>query len=66
MVSSLIPRRSTSLCRGVPRGALMHAALRYLGRVPVTLVATEDGLPLYRSLGFRAVGDSTWWRVRSG
>lgn len=49
--------------RGVGR-ALMHAALRHLGARPVTLVATTEGLPLYRSLGFRTVGHSTWWRVR--
>jgi hypothetical protein len=45
--------------------ALMHAALRHLGGGPVTLVATAAGVPLYRSLGFRTVGQSTWWRVRS-
>jgi GNAT superfamily N-acetyltransferase len=50
--------------RGVGR-ALMHAALRHAGRVPVTLVATPDGVPLYQTLGFATVGHSTWWRVRS-
>ena len=50
--------------RGVGR-ALMHAALRHLGSVPVTLVATRDGVPLYQSLGFRTIGHSTWWRVRT-
>jgi predicted N-acetyltransferase YhbS len=45
--------------------ALMHAALRHLGGGPVTLVATVAGVPLYRSLGFRTIGHSTWWRVRS-
>jgi ribosomal protein S18 acetylase RimI-like enzyme len=50
--------------RGVGR-ALMHAGLRHLAPSPVTLVATRDGVPLYRSLGFRTVGHSTWWRVRS-
>lgn len=49
--------------RGVGR-ALMHAALRHLGGIPVTLVATRDGVPLYQSLGFRTIGHSTWWRVR--
>lgn len=50
--------------RGVGR-ALMHAALCQLGQVPVTLVATRAGLPLYHSLGFRIVGHSTWWGIRS-
>ena len=49
---------------GVGR-ALMHTALRDLGSVPVTLVATEAGFPLYRSLGFRTAGHTAWWRVRS-
>lgn len=46
--------------RGVGR-AIMTSALRDLGDVPATLTATTAGKPLYESLGFRTVSESTWW-----
>lgn len=46
---------------GVGR-AVMISALRHLGPdVPATLTATAAGQPLYESLGFRTVAESTWW-----
>ena len=45
---------------GVGR-AIMTSALRELGDVPATLTATAAGQPLYESLGFRTVSESTWW-----
>lgn len=41
--------------RGLGR-RLMDAALDLAGGLPLRLVATEDGLPLYEKLGFRATG----------
>jgi GNAT superfamily N-acetyltransferase len=46
--------------QGVGR-AIMTSALRELGDVPATLTATATGKPLYESLGFRTVSESTWW-----
>jgi GNAT superfamily N-acetyltransferase len=47
--------------QGVGR-ALMISALRAIGPdIPATLTATAAGQPLYESLGFRAVSESTWW-----
>ncbi|MDU0289253.1 GNAT family N-acetyltransferase [Saccharothrix longispora] len=44
--------------RGVGR-ALLHAVLA--DPVPATLTATDEGLPLYCSLGFEVVTRATWW-----
>lgn len=41
--------------RGLGR-RLMDAAVGLAGDLPLRLVATEDGLPLYEKLGFRATG----------
>ena len=41
--------------RGLGR-RLMDAALELAGDLPLRLVATEEGLPLYEKLGFRASG----------
>src|SRR5581483_4678402 len=46
--------------QGVGR-AIMTSALRELSDVPATLTATAAGRPLYESLGFRTVSESTWW-----
>ena len=46
--------------QGVGR-AIMTSALHELGDVPATLTATAAGRPLYESLGFRTVSESTWW-----
>jgi GNAT superfamily N-acetyltransferase len=46
--------------QGVGR-AIMTSALAELGDVPATLTATAAGKPLYESLGFRTVSESTWW-----
>lgn len=46
---------------GVAR-ALMAAALTAHAERTVTLTATVAGEPLYRALGFAAVGRATWWR----
>lgn len=46
--------------QGVGR-AIMTSALHELGDVPATLTATTAGRPLYESLGFRTVSESTWW-----
>jgi GNAT superfamily N-acetyltransferase len=46
--------------QGIGR-AIMTSALRELGDVPATLTATAAGRPLYESLGFRTVSESTWW-----
>jgi predicted N-acetyltransferase YhbS len=42
--------------RGLGR-RLMRAAIDLAGNRPLRLVATADGLPLYQSLGFEAVGE---------
>lgn len=41
--------------RGLGR-RLMQAGLDAAGRLPCRLIATDEGLPLYESLGFRQVG----------
>ncbi len=46
--------------RGVAR-QLMHAVLARLADRPVTLTAARAGKPLYDSLGFRTITQSTWW-----
>jgi GNAT superfamily N-acetyltransferase len=50
--------------RGVAR-ALVRAALAAVPDRPAVLTATPAGEPLYRGLGFRAVGTATWW-LRDG
>jgi hypothetical protein len=45
--------------RGLGR-ALLETALDRIAE-PVSLTATEAGLPLYRSLGFEALATSVWW-----
>jgi GNAT superfamily N-acetyltransferase len=46
--------------QGVGR-ALMRAALTELDSSAVSLTATEQGEPLYLSMGFRAVASAAWW-----
>ncbi|MFI5910698.1 GNAT family N-acetyltransferase [Dactylosporangium sp. NPDC051541] len=46
--------------RGVGR-SLMHALLRRFDDRPMTLTASKLGRPLYESLGFEHVTQSTWW-----
>ncbi len=46
--------------RGVGR-AVMLGALAPMAHLTTTLTASRLGRPLYESLGFTAVGDSTWW-----
>jgi GNAT superfamily N-acetyltransferase len=46
--------------RGVGR-ELMHAVLADLKDLPVTLTAAKAGKPLYDSLGFQAITQSSWW-----
>ncbi|ROP35222.1 GNAT family N-acetyltransferase [Saccharothrix texasensis] len=46
--------------RGVGR-ALLNAAVGEFPALPMTLSATEQGLPLYESLGFSTVTHATWW-----
>ncbi|GAA2676576.1 hypothetical protein GCM10010412_058850 [Nonomuraea recticatena] len=47
--------------RGIGR-ALMHAVLGgRLKELPVTLTAARAGKPLYDSLGFTEITQSTWW-----
>ncbi|XVS60717.1 GNAT family N-acetyltransferase [Actinosynnema sp. CA-299493] len=46
--------------RGVGR-ALLAAALTEFPTLPMTLSATEQGLPLYESLGFATITRATWW-----
>ncbi|GAA2414506.1 GNAT family N-acetyltransferase [Nonomuraea africana] len=47
--------------RGIGR-ALMHAVLGgRLKELPVTLTAARAGKPLYDSLGFATITQSTWW-----
>ncbi|GAA5189062.1 hypothetical protein GCM10023322_41140 [Rugosimonospora acidiphila] len=45
---------------GVAR-ALMESILSAHPDVAVTLTATEQGRPLYESLGFHAVSEAVWW-----
>ena len=45
---------------GVAR-ALMAAALNHHAERPMTLDASAAGKPLYDSLGFELLGQSTWW-----
>ncbi|MCC8246070.1 GNAT family N-acetyltransferase [Saccharothrix luteola] len=46
--------------RGVGR-ALLSAVVNEFPALPLTLSATEQGLPLYESLGFSVVTQATWW-----
>ncbi|MEU1376003.1 GNAT family N-acetyltransferase [Streptomyces triculaminicus] len=46
--------------RGAGR-AVMLGSLAPMANLPVTLTASRLGRPLYESLGFTAVTDSTWW-----
>ncbi|PRY02418.1 GNAT family N-acetyltransferase [Allonocardiopsis opalescens] len=46
--------------RGVGR-AIMAAAIARSPDLPLALCATAAGEPLYRSLGFTRVAESTWW-----
>jgi GNAT superfamily N-acetyltransferase len=40
---------------------LMHAVFANVKDLPVTLTAAKAGKPLYDSLGFRTITQSTWW-----
>ncbi len=40
---------------------LMHAVLRQLDPLPVTLTAAAPAQPLYKSLGFTTIAEATWW-----
>jgi GNAT superfamily N-acetyltransferase len=46
---------------GVGR-AVLTSALTHLADVPATLIATPAGKPLYESMGFHVIAESTWWR----
>ncbi|MEU1671192.1 GNAT family N-acetyltransferase [Streptomyces roseifaciens] len=46
--------------RGVGR-AVMLGSLAPMANLPVTLTASRLGRPLYESLGYTAVTESTWW-----
>jgi GNAT superfamily N-acetyltransferase len=43
--------------------AVMTAALGACTERPTVLVATAAGVPLYSSLGFRAVAEAAWYRI---
>jgi GNAT superfamily N-acetyltransferase len=45
---------------GVASATMSALFARYPG-VPVTLTATDQGLPLYQRLGFRTVSTAIWW-----
>jgi len=47
--------------RGLGR-AIVEALIRKAGDRPISLVATEDGLPLYRKLGFVPAGEIEQWQ----
>jgi GNAT superfamily N-acetyltransferase len=55
-VTTLPEHRSTGVAR-----ALMHAVLRELKALPLTLTAATAGKPLYDSLGFTTITRATWW-----
>ncbi|GIH13214.1 GNAT family N-acetyltransferase [Rugosimonospora africana] len=45
---------------GVAR-SVMESILAAHADVPVTLTATDQGRPLYESLGFHAISEAVWW-----
>jgi GNAT superfamily N-acetyltransferase len=51
----------THRSRGAAR-ALLTAMLAGYPTKPTALVATSDGAPLYRSVGFQEVSTGLWWR----
>jgi GNAT superfamily N-acetyltransferase len=57
-LATLPGHRSLGLGRMVMRAALAASPGR-----PAVLVATAAGAPLYRSLGFTAVAEATWYRI---
>ncbi|MDR7276152.1 GNAT family N-acetyltransferase [Catenuloplanes atrovinosus] len=50
---------------GLGRAVLSTAIAAQPDR-PFTLIATDDGLPLYESMGFRAAGTTAWYSRRRG
>jgi GNAT superfamily N-acetyltransferase len=59
-LAALPQHRSAGLGR-----AIMCAALTASPGRPAVLVATTAGVPLYSSLGFAAVSEATWYRLRT-
>jgi GNAT superfamily N-acetyltransferase len=55
-VTTVPEHRSTGVAR-----ALMHAILRELKDLPLTLTAATAGKPLYDSLGFTSITRASWW-----
>lgn len=59
-LAALPEHRSAGLGR-----AIMCAALAASPGRPAVLVATAAGVPLYTSLGFTAVAEAAWYRIRA-